>query len=190
MHTQAHLIIGTAAFAKPNQWKINLAAIIGSLVPDLSLYLLSVYYLYFAGVSPGIVFGQMYYSDQWQNIFSVDNSFFVWGIIVGAGFYFKNDVVKIFGLAGCLHLALDLPLHNDDGREHFWPLSDWIYSSPISYWDPDHYGNIFGPLEALLCIILCVILFFRFRSIKARAGIILLGFLETFFIFMSVLHPI
>ena len=186
MNTQAHLIIGTAVFAKPDSWKINTAAIVGSLAPDISLYVLVIYYIFLQDVSPSIVFGQMYFSDQWQSIFAVDNSFFVWGIIIGIGFYLKNSIIKIFGLAGFLHLILDFPLHHDDGRAHFWPISDWIFSSPISYWDDGHYGNIIGPLEAILSIILCGILLMRFRTLRARIMILLLGFLEVFPIFANV----
>lgn len=186
MNTQAHLIIGSAVFAKPNSGKINTAAIVGSLAPDISLYVLVIYYIFIQDVSPSIVFGQMYFSNQWQSIFSVDNSFFVWGIIIGTGFYLKNSIIKIFGLAGFLHLMLDFPLHHDDGRAHFWPISDWVFSSPFSYWDDGHYGNIIGPMEATLCIILCVILLRRFRTLRARFSIILLGLLEVFPIFANV----
>ncbi|MCY4185300.1 MAG: hypothetical protein OXC82_09655 [Rhodobacteraceae bacterium] len=90
MNAQAHLIIGTTASAKPNGWKINLAAIAGALIPDLSLYVPSVYYLFIVGVSPGIVFGQMYFSDQWQSIFSVDNSFFRVGDHRRSGLLFQE----------------------------------------------------------------------------------------------------
>ncbi len=186
MNTQAHLIIGAAAFAKPNQRKVNIAALVGSLAPDISLYVLAIYYLFIMDVPPGIVFGEMYFSNQWQSIFSVDNSFFVWGIIIGIGTYLKNSIIKIFGLAGFLHLVLDFPLHHDDGRAHFWPVSDWVFSSPVSYWDPGHFGNVVGPLEAVLCLVLCVILVIRFRTFRARSGIILLGFLEIFPIFANI----
>lgn len=185
MNTQAHLIIGTAAFAQPNQWKNNTAVITGSLAPDFSLYVLSIYYLFIKEVPPSIIFGQMYFSEQWQRIFSVDNSFFVWGILIFTGILLNNELIKYFGLAGFLHLILDFPLHHDDGRAHFWPISDWIYSSPISYWDPKHFGNIVAPLEASICIILCFILVTRFRTIKARLGITFLGLLEVFPIFAN-----
>ena len=186
MNTQAHLIIGSAVFARPDSWKVNTAAIVGSLAPDVSLYVLAVYYLFIQDVSPAIVFGEMYYSNQWQSIFSVDNSFFVWGIIIGIGFALKNLIIKIFGLAGLLHLLLDFPLHHDDGRAHFWPLSDWVFASPFSYWDDGHYGNIIGPLEASLSFILCGLLLMRFRTLRARATIIFLGLLEVIPIFANI----
>ena len=52
-----------------------------------------------------------------------------------------------------LHVPEDLFLHHDDGHRHFYPLSQWRYSSPVSYWDPNHYGKIVAPLEALAVVL-------------------------------------
>ena len=46
-----------------------------------------------------------------------------------------------------LHAFGDLPVHHDDGHCHFFPFSEWRFASPVSYWDPHHYGNWFGLLE-------------------------------------------
>jgi len=35
-------------------------------------------------------------------------------------------------------LFLDFPLHHDDGRPHFWPLSCSVYESPVSFWGRTH----------------------------------------------------
>ena len=61
---------------------------------------------------------------------------------------------------------------------HFWPFSDWIYVSPLSYWDPRHYGWLIGPLEGLLCLGLLYLLWQRFSGTFARALILLGGLLE------------
>ena len=44
-------------------------------------------------------------------------------------------------MAMLLHGLADLPLHHDDAHRQLWPLSDWRYASPLSYWDPRHYGH-------------------------------------------------
>ena len=67
-----------------------------------------------------------------------------------------------------LHLLLDFPLHNDDARAHFWPLTMWKFESPLSYWDRDHYGGVVAPLEAILALALCVILWLRFTRLWPR----------------------
>jgi hypothetical protein len=62
--------------------------------------------------------------------------------------------------AGCLvHTALDIPTHVDDGPVLLFPL-DWSYrfQSPISYWDPRHFGREFGWFELGLNVVLLVYL--------------------------------
>ena len=43
-------------------------------------------------------------------------------------------------------------IHHDDAHAHFRPISDWRFESPISYWDSEHYGNVFGALEMLFVL--------------------------------------
>lgn len=51
-----------------------------------------------------------------------------------------------------LHMLADLPLHHDDGHRHFWPISNWRFESPVSYWDPNHYGLYAGAAELVLFV--------------------------------------
>nr|WP_309501417.1 hypothetical protein [uncultured Roseovarius sp.] len=83
MNTPAHLIFAAAAFAKPGAPRRTWAALAGALAPDLSLYVMSIWALYVQGLDPGHVFGTLYFSDSWQNVFRVDNSFLVWGGAAG-----------------------------------------------------------------------------------------------------------
>lgn len=55
-------------------------------------------------------------------------------------------------LASCLlHTAVDIPVHHDDGPLIFWPLQwSYRYMSPLSYWDPNHYGGTVMLFEAVL----------------------------------------
>ena len=186
MNTPAHLIFGVGAFARPGQRAVCLAAVAGSLLPDLSLYVLAGFELFILGIPPSVVFGQSYYSALWQQIFAVDNSVFVWAIPVLAGLVLRRNWLTVFGFAGLLHLALDFPLHHDDGRQHFWPLSDWIFRSPVSYWDPAHYGQIVGVIEVTAALVVCAILIWRFRSLIARLAIVALAVLEAFPLFMYI----
>ena len=52
-----------------------------------------------------------------------------------------------------LHLLCDLAVHNDDAHRHFLPFTNWRFISPISYWDPKHYGIIFSALEFLFTVL-------------------------------------
>lgn len=168
MNTPAHLIVAAAVFAKPNNPKVIWAAIVGGFLPDLSLYALAAWSMFVQGNTAQHVFDTQYFSADWQQIFAVDNSFFVWALIIATGVLLRKHWLWAFGGAGFLHLCLDFPLHNDDARQHFWPLTDWIFNSPLSYWDHNHYGDIISVLEIGLCIVCLVFLWRRFESKFAR----------------------
>ncbi|MEM9267775.1 MAG: cobalamin biosynthesis protein CobQ [Pseudomonadota bacterium] len=169
MNTPAHLIIGAAIFAKPGQPKVTSAALLGAILPDLSLYLLAGWALFVQGLSPNHVFGTLYFSPAWQQIFAVDNSVFVWAGLIGLGLVLRQKWLWVLAAAALIHVACDFPLHHDDGRAHFWPLSNWVFESPVSYWDPQAYGTPVGVLEALLCLGLLTVLWRRFDSLWVRA---------------------
>ena len=119
MNTPAHLIFGMAAFAKRDQPKVTAAALAGALIPDLSLYLMAGVSLFVLQIDPNVVFGELYFSDAWQAVFRVDNSFVVWGILLAIALWRR----AVWGIAltgaALLHIGLDFPLHHDDGRAHF-----------------------------------------------------------------------
>jgi hypothetical protein len=64
-----------------------------------------------------------------------------------------------FVLSSMLHTSIDILTHVSDGPLLFWPLNWTIrFHSPVSYWDPAHFGTQFGVFEILLDIALLVYL--------------------------------
>jgi len=161
LNTPAHLIFGAAAFGRPQQRWTLLAALAGGLVPDLSLYLMVGWHLLLLETEARTVFRELYFSDAWQSVFAVDNSFILWGVLLAVALWRNWSALVAFSGAALLHIAFDFPLHAGDGRPHFWPLSDWVYDSPFSYWDRSHYAAYIGPLELALCVVLCAVLWRR-----------------------------
>lgn len=131
------------------------------MLPDLSLYLLAGASLFVLGIPPQHVFDVLYFSDLWQTIFAIDNSFFVWGALFGIAVWRKVPWAIALTGAALLHLALDMPLHHDDGRPHFWPLSRWVFESPVSYWDVNHGAVWVAPFEAVLALGAAIVLWRR-----------------------------
>ena len=168
MNTPAHLIFAAAAFARPGETRANVAAFLGALAPDISLYLMAGVSLFVLGVPANVVFGQYYYSDAWQQVFAIDNSFVLWGIALGLALWARSRVATLFCAAALLHLAFDFPLHNHDARQHFWPITDWVFISPLSYWDSNHHGGTVGALETIACFALLVLLWRRFKDAPSR----------------------
>ncbi|MCG6883114.1 MAG: cobalamin biosynthesis protein CobQ [Silicimonas sp.] len=170
MNTPAHLLVGTALFAKADRRKTYLAALAGSVTPDLSLYLMVSVSIWGMGVPAETVFREYYYSDAWQAVFAVDNSFIIWGAILALAFRLGSAPLMAFAGAGLIHLALDFPLHTHDARMHFWPLTDWVFVSPVSYWDHRAHAGIVGPLEVMLSLGAAVWLWQQFRHHGIRVA--------------------
>lgn len=168
MNTPAHLLIGAAAFGKKDKKGTTAAAFLGALAPDLSLYVMVSVSIWIMNIPAERVFRELYYSDAWQAVFAIDNSFILWGLGLAIAIWLKSAPGVAFAAAGLLHLALDFPLHTHDARMHFWPVSTWVFESPVSYWDSRAHANIVGPIEAILSFGAAIILWRRFASVLCR----------------------
>ena len=107
-------------------------------------------------------------------MFDLFNSLPLIALLALLGWWRKSLIVLLLSASMAMHVALDLPLHHDDGHRHVWPLSDWRFVSPVSYWDPQHHGNIVQPIEMLLALGCGVILLFRYQQRAARLAIVVL----------------
>lgn len=174
MNTPAHLVFGLAAFGRPGRPTLIAASLAGATIPDLSLYALAGFELA-RGTPARTVFDELYWSDGWQTVFAVDNSIPLFAALLGLGLALRRGWVVALAGAALLHLAADLALHHDDARRHFWPLSDWVFVSPVSYWDPAHHGRLVAPLETAATLALCAVLWMRHRSRRVRAAVAALG---------------
>ena len=174
------------------------AAVLGALAPDASLFFMWGLSKW-QGVPESVVWQQWYYSEYWQQLGAISNSIplyaatLITALIFGARFstgsqslfplpvYLNLKAPRIpaamfaFSLAALLHTLTDLPLHHDDGRPHFWPISQWIFRSPVSYWDPNHHGTIWSGIELLLALWLIVVLWRRYAHALVKIVLSVVG---------------
>ncbi|MEP4197833.1 MAG: cobalamin biosynthesis protein CobQ [Aliishimia sp.] len=158
MNTPAHLLLGAAAFGRRGSGTVMIAALIGAMLPDLSLYLMAGTALFILQIAPSRVFNELYFSDAWQTVFAIDNSFVIWGVLLGGAIWSQRGWAVALCGAALLHLVFDFPLHHDDGRPHFWPVSGWVFESPLSYWDVRHGARWVAPFEAAAAMCSAVLL--------------------------------
>ena len=180
MNTPAHLLLGAAVFGKPDKARVTTAALLGALAPDLSLYVMVAVSIWAMGIPAEVVFRELYYSDAWQSVFAVDNSFIVWGIGLALAIWAKRPAWIAFAGAALLHIALDFPLHTHDARQHFWPVSDWVFESPVSYWDSSAHANIVGPVALMLSFGCAAYIWSRFQGLVIRGLAAALALMELF----------
>ncbi|MCA0270470.1 MAG: cobalamin biosynthesis protein CobQ [Proteobacteria bacterium] len=172
MNTPSHMLIGAAVFARPLVPATLVAALAGGLAPDLPMFVMVVWSTRLAGVPEHEVFSTLFFSESWQTVFAVDHGFLVWGALLGLAIWRRDLILRAFAGAGLLHAAVDFLTHNDDARRQFWPVSDWVFRSPVSYWDARFYGDIFGVFEVTLVVALTAVLCLRLGRWRERVLLI------------------
>lgn len=179
MNTQTHLLLATALFARPGRENRlrNAAVITGALLPDAVIFVMFAWSK-LIGVPESEVWSDWYFNPPWLTVIDWMNSLPLFGAILLVGWVLPRDpsgfdalssVLMLFALAAITHLLGDLPFHVDDGHAHFVPFSEWRFVSPISYWDPRHYGTIVSFMELALGLALIAILWRRFSGRVLRA---------------------
>ena len=161
MNTQSHAIL-TFVLLRPfvsrgmthelegrGAGRVNTAIFLGALCPDLPLYLFFGWYTFIERASQTLLWSEYYFLPQWQEVFDFSHSFPLWGGGLAVGAWFKRRELCFFMAAGLMASFQDILLHFDDGHAHFCPFSDYRFASPVSYWDPSHYGGIFSIVEAV-----------------------------------------
>jgi hypothetical protein len=173
MHTPTHILIGAAILSRPGRPYSVAAAIAGSLVPDVPMYVMLVW-AWSRGLGDADLWPMpngLYWDPTWQMWTNATHALPIYlGVLAGAA-WLRLDWLKVFALAGLLHIAFDLPVHREDGHAHLWPFSDWTFISPVSYWDVDHYGQILGLIEVAIVLGTIVVLWRRYEGWLARAAI-------------------
>lgn len=143
-------------------------AVLGSILPDMPLILLTVGYILYRRSNPidehifGPTYDNLYFTHP---VWVIGHSLFHAPLMitaVGLLGYWGKTTGRWWGLflfwfaLGCgLHSIVDILTHHDDGPLLLFPFNWQIrFSSPVSYWDRAHYGNIFSPLESAFQVII------------------------------------
>lgn len=192
MNTQSHILLAAALFTRRDRPLRNGAAIVGGLLPDMSIFIMWGYGK-LTGVAETTIWRDLYWRPEWQEASAVTNSVPLFaGVVLASAVADQStrnqlpgsllsvtrasaiaDAVLVLALAALVHIATDVPLHVFDGHPPFWPLSGWIFQSGISYWDPQYFGNYVSMAEIVLAAGLVVILWRRFRSWMVRGTLLL-----------------
>ncbi len=121
------------------------------------------------------IWSTAYYRAAWQAVFDGFHSFPLIALgLAGAAATRSRTLAMVFA-SMALHALGDFPLHHDDAHRHFFPLSDWRYVSPVSYWDPSHHGDIAGAVEVAVVLLASVVLFVQAQSSITRGLVAAVG---------------
>lgn len=158
----------------------GIAGAVGAAFPDLPAFAGTAYYV-----------GSAFLTDGWESMHSqgtLDSIYFT-GPFGGTGSALHSavPVVALLGAYAALrlgrrdprgillwfligwlgHTLVDFLTHVDDTRPLFWPITDWTWRSPVSYYNPLYYGQqFFIASHTIMFLIVVWLLFKRLRDRK------------------------
>jgi len=180
MMTQSHFLITAFLGRRLRMRKVRLhmpGLLLGSLMPDVPLTLLTVGYFWArraaSALATGPLFGATYDALYFHNpIWIAATSMFHAPILIAlmalVGIKTGRSWLTWFA-AGCgLHTAIDVFTHHNDGPVLLFPL-DWHYRfpAPISYWQPAYGGALFSRFESM--VDMAILLYFVVLGISWTA---------------------
>ncbi len=146
MNTPAHVVLNLLVVGKGSgqPWK---PILLGALLPDLPMVVMYAIERGMLGTPEIVIWQERYFSEGWQLFVDVFNSLPLMLVAYGIARFRSWRFLEFMALSMLLHASADLLVHNDDAHRHFLPMSSWRLESPVSYWDPKHFGHIFAPIE-------------------------------------------
>ena len=169
MNTPAHAVVNLLLLTRKSTAQFGhrhyAAIIVGAVLPDLAMILFYAWHL-LQGTPESQIWSVEYYRPLWQGWFDSFNSIPL--ILIAMLICWKTRSYLLLALFSSmlLHVFGDLPVHHDDAHRHFFPFSDWRFASPVSYWDPAHYGNWFSLFE--FCVVISAAIYMGWREARLR----------------------
>jgi len=146
VNTPAHIVFSLAALGPTRAGSYPLAIVAGALIPDLAMIFFYAWHK-LTGATETAIWSQHYFQEGWQMVFDIPNSIPLIVIALCFVYYRKKPVLVCMFASMLCHCILDLLVHHDDAHRHFYPFLEWRFVSPVSYWDPSHYGDIVSKVE-------------------------------------------
>lgn len=172
MNTPGHIAVNLALLGKKGRPELSLPAIAGALAPDVPIYFFYLYQRLFASASERAIWSDIYFQPSWQALFDTAHSIPVVLILILAAHQLGRPGWALFFTSMALHSAFDFPLHGDDAHRHFFPLSDYRFESPVSYWDPRRYGMVVSLIEIAAALAASQLIWLRKNGRIDKAAVI------------------
>jgi hypothetical protein len=137
---------------------------LGAVLPDVPMMLFYAWQKGVLGRPERLIWSEAYWDAAWQTFFDIPNSLPLLGLAGLAAWRLGAPRAALLFASMAVHAICDLAVHHDDAHRHFLPLSDWRFASPVSYWDPAHYGLGFAVFEIGMVLGGCAWLGRRYRE--------------------------
>ena len=168
MNTPAHAVLNALIVARDPSQNLLTPAVIGAILPDVPMVFFYVYQRIWAARPEFQIWGQLYFHASWQAFFDIFNSLPLVAVGGLLAWWIGSQRLGVFCMSMALHAVSDFLVHHNDAHRHFFPLTDWRFQSPVSYWDPRHHGDIFLLGESIFTLVGAIILTYWYRETSAR----------------------
>ncbi|ERN41641.1 hypothetical protein KR51_00018690 [Rubidibacter lacunae KORDI 51-2] len=179
MNTPSHFVLNLVLLGRVAAPSANGAIALGAILPDVPIF---VFYAAakLRGLPESEIWSTAYYEPFWQTLVAIGHSLplALLGLMTSRAYGWHAGTFVCLSLI--CHSLLDLPVHNSDAHRHFFPLNDYRFISPVSYWDPNHYGHIAAPVELLLVLAATPFFFALTRSLPVQGIVIAIDLLYVF----------
>jgi len=176
MNTPTHVVISALALGH-GRWRSHSLPITGgALVPDLPMVVFYLTERVVLATPDSVIWSTQYFAPPWQAFIDTFNSLPLIGLGAYLAWRARASAWLAFLASMAVHSVTDLLVHREDAHAHFFPLTSWRFVSPVSYWDPRHYGSIVTAFELVLILGGAAVLLtcYAHRSWRVIAGILLL----------------
>jgi hypothetical protein len=168
MNTPAHAVLNLWILGRKDRPGTALPIVIGSILPDVPIFAFYTWAKLVERLPEPEIWSRAYLG--WKGAWTIDLLHSAPVVLAALLLAWRLGLPRLTAcFAGmALHVPEDFFFHSEDAHRHFFPFSDWRFHSPVSYWDPSHYGRIVAPLEMIAVFVGCIVLFRRYESRAAR----------------------
>jgi len=127
----------------------------------------------------------LYWTFPWGTAIDYSHSIPIWGGLLALGFFLWHRahhrwreiglIVFVIAAGALLHACVDFLVHTNDAHAQFRPFTDWRFHSPVSYYQPDHYGRWVSLFEAAMGISIATWIVMKFKLWPPRILAVLLA---------------
>lgn len=161
MITSTHALYNTALLGQKDKPERLWPVILGAFYPDLPGLFCLLYCHFIQGFSLARIHDVIYPSPLWQGL---ADGFHSIPLALGALLicvFLKWKPGAWFSLSAILHSLEDIPVHAGNPHRHFWPLSDWRFTSPFSCYDPRFHLGWVASLDFALALLAAWVIYKR-----------------------------
>ena len=180
MVTTTHMLMAAFATTRPRMraWMVFLGWF-GGFFPDMPMFLM-------VGASrmmdgPVNLWREpdgLYWTDPWKTITDLGHSLPIWTALCLLGWLMwqrgrdkisvAGQALLVFSAGALIHSIVDFFVHTDDAHAQLLPFTDWRFHSPVSYYQPQHFGREVTFIELGFCVFATWWMFRHFRSWTVR----------------------